>query len=172
MLCAVKRPKASVDALAMTCVPCMTLTSADGSGCPLAESVTTPVMSALTTRRGSAAAERDHTSMIAPAKKARATDAPMRDCANDMMSSVDDVVCRPATRRRTWIHGEAVPLAGYARTGGARGRLGLRSTVPAGDCWPSTMIAADRTSRGEAVGGCGATATAPLTNWQSAQLSS
>jgi hypothetical protein len=40
-------PNASVEALKMTCAPCETLTSALGSGWPLALSVTVPEMSEL-----------------------------------------------------------------------------------------------------------------------------
>src|SRR6266576_3479365 len=62
----------------------MMLTSADGSGCPLAESVTTPVTSAFSPRTGFACATPVDNKRVPAAMKARARPRPMRDRMENM----------------------------------------------------------------------------------------
>src|ERR1700704_4391571 len=89
MLWTVYRPKESVDVLAITCVPSMMLTSADGSGWLLPASLTTPVMSAFAGRAGMAAATPEENVSKASASDMRAPSTRIRvyeksmNCLND-----------------------------------------------------------------------------------------
>src|SRR5437868_1296155 len=110
----------------------MMLTSAEGSGCPLPASVTTPVISALETRTGSAIVTWAGNNKTPTAMSARARAEPARARVENIESSVIALIFRAAGVRGRDRSSETVGRLGYAIAGGARGRLGAPSVRQVG----------------------------------------